>query len=243
MDQAIDPSRRVFDLHTHILPRMDDGCRDSDEAIATLRECAAQGVAGIVATPHYMPGRDISGFIEKRRRSFETLMGALPGDEVFPDIRLGAEVAYCENLRYEEDIEKLCFSGSRYILFELPFEKWSSHVLDDIEYISGTRGLMPIIAHAERYIGFQDKRNVDRLFSSGFIIQMNAEYVTCPYTARAARRIIKRKGVHLLCSDCHRPHSRPQNLRMAYNALERHFMHDYCSDLSGNSRQIFSELS
>ena len=100
----------TVDLHSHILPGMDDGAKDTSISLELLKMEAEQGIEHIVSTPHFhLRNENIANFAERRKESFEKLKNSISGtslDGLF-DFHLGAEVRYDPSLT-EEKILILC---------------------------------------------------------------------------------------------------------------------------------------
>lgn len=116
----------ICDLHSHILPGMDDGCKTVGESMQVLRDSWEQGITAMFATPHYYPVESVDAFLTRRRNAWQKLSEHMQqSSEQMPKICLGAEVAYRPGLCYEEDLRALCLGNSRYLLLELPFSRWN----------------------------------------------------------------------------------------------------------------------
>ena len=209
-----------FDLHCHVLPGMDDGCKSCQESTQVLLESKRQFVVGIAATPHYYPRESVQRFLERREQAYERLKEHIQKSKlVTPKICLGAEVAYRNGISKEPMLDSLCYGESNYLLLEMPFSTWSHTVLDEVEYICLVRGIIPIIAHIERYAKFQDKKTLERLYGMNVLIQMNAEYYLSKETYRKARKLLKSGIVHILGSDSHNPDVRAPDLGFAFEYM------------------------
>lgn len=229
------------DLHSHILPNMDDGSRSVEESLAMLRASAEQGVAGMAATPHYYPRETVEQFLERRQRSYETLEDALHGAHgSVPELCLGAEVAYHSGLIYEERLESLCMGKSRYLLLEMPFCKWSPSVLRDVQALRGVRGIIPIIAHVERYWKMQDNRTLSSLLDMDVLIQMNAETLLDSHSRRLAKKLLKGGVIQVMGSDCHNMERRPPNLGVALQEMQSGKLSECGADILWRNEQVFS---
>lgn len=202
----------LYDLHSHFLPGIDDGCKTVTESIGQLENSYAQGIKGIFATPHYYHHESVDNFLEKRRLSGESLLTAIntAPHSKFPAIRLGAEVAFFQGISYEDDLYKLCLGNTNYILMEMPFNQWSPSVLRELDSIIRNSGLRIIIAHIERYYFNQEKDIINRLYDMDVLIQSNAEFITGDF--RRAKKLLKKDRIDLLGSDCHNLTARTQNL-------------------------------
>lgn len=205
----------LVDLHSHVLPRVDDGARDDDEALRMLRTAEEDGIGTIAATPHahHFPG----ALVPERVARLNALAAAagltirvVPGSEV----RIAADLP----ARYR-DGHLLTLNGSRYLLIELFFDGgWPSYffrLVDDLRAL----GLRPILAHAERAEAVQrDPAPLRDLIAAGVPIQINAASLVGPAERGArptAERLIRDRMAHLLASDAHNAAWRPPRLRAA----------------------------
>lgn len=235
-------SSRLFDIHCHVLPGIDDGCRTGEEAAKLLRESQEQGVAGVIATPHYYPKETVESFLQRRQESVERLHMQLEKEnDITIPVCYGAEVAFHTGLMYEEQIEKLCLGKSRYLLLELPFRSWSPSVLREVQALRHVHGIVPVIAHLERYFKIQKKEMMEAVFEADVLIQMNAEYLLDGFWDwRRARKLLKNRNVYVLGSDSHNLAERRPNLGKAEEKLKKQDMLNELHVLYRNSYQIFS---
>ena len=105
----------MIDLHSHILPNMDDGSKSPEETAALLRLLAQQGVSTVVATPHFYAQETPEAFLERRNASREKM---LPSEEHQPEILLGAEVAYFSGMGSCEALIPLQIGDTKLLLVE-----------------------------------------------------------------------------------------------------------------------------
>lgn len=240
--EIIMDSSRFFDIHCHVLPGMDDGCSTEKEAIELLHASQLQGVAGVIATPHYYPQETVACFLQRRQESAERLLAQLEREDgIQIPVCYGAEVAFHTGLVYEKQIEKLCLGKSRYLLLELPFGSWSSSMLREIETLQRIQGVIPVIAHLERYFKIQKKEALEAIWNADVLIQMNAEYILGGFREwHIARKMLKSGRVDVLGSDSHNLVNRQPNLGSAVKRLEKQAMHRELSHLYKISQQIFS---
>lgn len=209
----------MTDLHTHILPNLDDGSGSVAESLALLRAEREQGVDAVALTPHFYREREsIERFLEQRRAAYETLRERCPADA--PALLPGAEVAWYPSLPAEEKLEGLCLGDTKWLLLELPFEPWTSLLLNQVYDFASCSGVTPILAHVERYLPLQDKARFRDLLSMGFPLQMNADSLL---RLRGRRKCLEllRRGSWYLGSDCHSSAARPPRLGPAAEVLRR----------------------
>ena len=109
----------MIDLHTHILPGMDDGAQSVDEAIKMLHLEAEQGIDTVALTPHfYRQNESVSEFLVRRDAAWRELSQAVQGEKV-PSMILGAEVAWMPGMSQWPDLEQLCYQNTKLLLVEL----------------------------------------------------------------------------------------------------------------------------
>ena len=211
----------VIDFHSHVLPKMDDGSQSVEESLAMLSRLAAQKVDTVVATPHFYGFREsVSAFLARREHSFQRLSEALDGG--LPDIHLGAEVAFFSGITALEDLDCLCFTGTKTLLLEMPFASWTGYELDAVSTLCLDRGYRVVLAHLERFVPLQsDEGLMERLLSLPLWVQINAEALLS--FARRGRwvEMFRTGRAHLLGSDCHNLTSRPPNLGAGRKVLDR----------------------
>lgn len=230
----------ICDFHGHFLPGMDDGSSCVEESVKMLQASQKQGIGKMFATPHYYSNETVDAFLARRQNSWEQLREAISGKNL-PQIVLGAEVAYRQGIGNCEDLEKLCLGNSRYLLLELPFGSWDGMLYRDISTMANVRGIIPIIAHVERYLQFQPKKYIERLMEQDVIIQMNASALLSWRGRFAAKRLLKNGIVHLLGSDCHNMTTRKPNLGEALDILEKQGMDNLLMQMEYLSQDIFDQ--
>lgn len=192
----------MLDIHTHILPGMDDGSRSVEMSLEMLREQARQGVDTVVCTSHfYAEQNDPLRFLERRAAAWQRLQAALTPD--LPEIRLGAEVQYFTGISRAEHIGRLRIQGTNLLLLEMPFCKWPEFAVEEAIALNSREDTQVVLAHIERYFRWQPKDIVERMLSEGFLIQTNVSFFTDWKTRHRALTMLRRGQIHLIASDCH----------------------------------------
>lgn len=215
------------DLHTHILPGLDDGADTVETSLAMLREEYAQGVDTVALTPHFYRDREhLSDFLQRREEGYHKLLAAIAAlseeeKEALPDLLLGAEVAWVPNFAQLPGLEQLCYQDTKYLLLELPFGPWDDTLFRQIYDLMNCRGITPVIAHIDRYWGTQKKEQFEALFSLGVPVQLSAEPLLHFTTRGRALRLIKTGKVQMLISDAHNLTDRQPNLGKAFDILHK----------------------
>lgn len=218
----------MIDLHTHILPGMDDGAKDADMSLKMLQMQQAQGVHTVALTSHFYPGKESSRrFLHRRTEAAKVLAQkilALPKaeqDKLSQRLILGAEVAWVPNLAYDENLDQMCLGSSRYMLLELPFEPWNMQMIDQIYHLSARTGITPIIAHLDRYQKLQKKELFEEIFALGVPIQLGTDMLFSFFGKRSVLNLLKDWDAgFILASDCHSLGSRKPNLKAAMEVVE-----------------------
>lgn len=209
----------MTDLHSHLLPGIDDGAKTLADAVAMLKMQQSDGVRMVCVTPHFYPGRQTPDeFLARRAAALEQL---LPAAALY-GIRLveGAEAAISENLPELDRLGELCLAGSRTLLVELPaawMPPWTENVLDEL--LAG--GIRPLLAHVERYSYFRsDVSRLERLVRLGCYAHVTASNVVrTDEVGRASRRMLQRGLAQVLGSDAHSPSRRPPRMGEAARRL------------------------
>lgn len=225
----------MTDTHTHILPKMDDGAASTDISIEMLREERRQGVDTVVLTPHFYPeDESIPDFLRRREASFRRLrerIDALEDAAELPELMLGAEVAWGPGLSDMDGLQELCYEGSRHILIELPFSRWSELVFIGLDDLVCRLGLTPVIAHVDRYLRIEDRGRLQRLFDMGLPMQIGSVEPEGLFRRSAAMELIRSGAAQLLISDCHNMKERKPSLESLYAAVRKKCGPELCSGL------------
>ncbi len=212
----------MVDLHTHILPGMDDGAKTTAESLAMLRLQQEQGVTAVVLTPHFYRDRErAERFFRRRGECMERLTAALPDGEALPRLILGAEVTWMPNLCHWEELPQLCIGGTKNLLLELPFTPWTDSLVNQLYDLMGRTGITPILAHLERYLRGQRREMVEAVLSLDLPVQLSSDVLLHAMTRGSALRLLKSGRAHLLASDCHGTERRKPTLGPAMEVVRK----------------------
>ena len=235
--------RGLIDFHSHILPGIDDGSKSLEMSIQMLRMEAQQGVERVIATPHFYPQYDTPERFLRRRGAAEiTLREEMQKHTGLPALSVGAEVYYFPGISDSEVISELTIDQKRCILIEMPTSSWTEAMYRELEGIYVKRGLIPIVAHIDRYIGrFHNRGILKRLEHMPVLIQANAEFFLEKYTSSMALRMLKKDGIHLLGSDCHDLSSRKPNLQGALELINRRLGRDAMEGILSYQQNVLAE--
>ena len=231
------------DFHSHILPGVDDGSKSVEESLEMLRAMAQQGITHVVATPHFYPQQDTPECFLKRRAEAEAaLREAMAGEKDLPELSIGAEVYYFRGISDSEAIKALAVDKKRCILIEMPGLPWTEIMYRELENLYVKRGLIPVIAHLDRYIGpFRTHGIPKRLAALPVLVQANADFFLDRSTSAMALRMLKKGRIQLLGSDCHNMKSRKPNLGEALALIQRKLGQDAIAAIHENARIAMAE--
>ena len=209
------------DFHTHILPGIDDGSDCLETSLAMLRMEAEQGITRVLATPHFYPRYETpETFLAKRHSAEQALREVMKGESGLPDLWIGAEVYYFRGISEMEQLKDFVIQGTNFVLIEMPAPPWQDTVYRELIAIREKRGLIPVIAHIDRYIAPMRTFGIPRqLEALPVLVQANGSFFLQPSTARMAMKMLKAEQIHLLGSDCHNLDSRKPNLGSARNQI------------------------
>ena len=209
----------MLDLHCHILPGLDDGARDVEDAVAMAFQAQADGIEAICATPHIRHDHDVRiGELPQRRAE---LIAVLRERRCATRVLPGAEVASTalEGLDAPELTALTLGGAGRWILLE-PAPGPLDETLDDAVARLHARGLRAVIAHPERHLGADLVQRLTRLIQHGALVQATAAFLTDEQTASGMRELARAGVIHVLGSDAHSSRAgRPVALRAAIRAL------------------------
>ena len=225
--------REIIDFHSHILPDIDDGSASVEESIALLRQQAEQGIRHVVATPHFYPQYDNpEHFLKKRAEAETALRQQMQAHTGLPTLSIGAEVYFFHGISESDAITELTIDNKRCILLEMTMPPWTDSMYRELEGLYLNRGLVPIIAHVDRYIGrFHTHGIPRRLAELPVLVQANAEFFTDRSTASMALRMLKKNQIHLLGSDCHNLKDRKPDLGDALKVIEKRLGEAPCAEI------------
>lgn len=213
----------MVDFHSHILPNMDDGSKSIEESIQMLKLSYNIGIDTIVSTSHYYSSfESIDDFINRRNEKLRYLINELEGMSRVPEIVDGAEVTFFSGMSSDDKLERLCVGNTKYMLVEMPYYGWSSLTKREIMSVMLNRGIIPIIAHIERYLMCKQNEDIlKNLLNLGAIAQINGEALIDSAKRGKMLKLIRDRKTVLLGSDCHNMNDRKPNLDKAFKIVEK----------------------
>lgn len=231
-----------IDIHSHILPAIDDGAENMEQTIRMIKIAYQEGIRTIIATPHYYQGRSmtskqsmvdslnqVKAFIlaSKEEETKENLLTM--------KLELGCEIYYshdCVNLLKEGQIPTL--AGSRYVLVEfspLVEGRYMKNALQEFLL----EGYQPIIAHIERYQNVaKDMDKIEEFIEMGAYVQVNAMSITGEAGRsyqKATKKLLKQHWVHMIGTDAHSDGGRAPMIQKCAGYIKMKYGEEYAQEL------------
>jgi protein-tyrosine phosphatase len=213
----------VIDLHTHILPGVDDGVKSVDEALEFARMAAADGVKTLVATPHCKEGFYVNERDDVLQRVGE-LSKRLAEEGIELELLPGAEVHICPDLvdRVRDGRAPTLADNGRTLLLELSLSQYPVE-LENLVFQLKLGGVEPLLAHPERIKYFEDDISRYRaLVDLGVTGQVTTGSILGRFGSAArefSMQLLREGLVHVLASDAHNLRGRPPLLSEALEAM------------------------
>lgn len=213
----------MIDFHSHVLPGIDDGSRSLEESLAMLERETTQGIAHVVATPHFYAMQDrLEDFLARRKDAEARLRDAMEKHPGMPCLSIGAEVHYFRGMGNSEAISELTITGGKCILVEMPQPPWTEEMYRELAEIRKNFNVIPVIAHIDRYISPLHSHGIPKkLEQLPVLVQANASFFLNRRTRAMALKMVKKGQIHLLGSDCHNLSERPPQLGQAVEIIRK----------------------
>ena len=206
----------MVDVHTHILPFVDDGSFDQNASLSMLKQCENQGITDVILTPHYR--RNYNKTPSELKEEFIKFRD-LVKDQIPINLYLGQEF-YIDN-NYKSNIKEgnvLTINDTKYLLIE--FEYIRGVEMAEIVYEVKRLGYIPIVAHYERYFN-SDLEQAFEIKNVGGLIQVNADSLvgeSRKYYKKLLKQLFKNDLVDFVASDVH--HNRENFMLKAKRFVE-----------------------
>ena len=218
----------MIDIHTHIIPYVDDGSPNLETSIAMIKHELAIGVDEIIATPHHIYSR-YESTVEVIKERFNFLCEEVKKQNLPITLYLGQEIYFT----HKEDIiqmlkegKLLTLNNTNRVLLEFSFHREPENLLEVI-YNFRVNGYQVIIAHVERY-EWMTYQKVVALVNEGALIQINSDAIL-GYTSwkekRFVRKLLKNNLVDYVASDTHS--FRPSTLDKSYKKIKNPDLFNY----------------
>lgn len=235
---------KKIDIHSHILPGIDDGARDEKQSLAMLKMAAADGITDIIATPHfhYRRGHATPAQIQDAAKKMQ---------QVIDDTGLNIHIYTGNELYYTHELletvkagDALTMADSDYVLLEFSPETERRKIQNAV-YQFVSEGYYPIIAHMERYQAFQKHPDFAvEISEMGAYYQLNAGSLLGAAgwsTKRFSKNMLKSGMIQFLATDAHDLEKRPPEFDKAAAWIEKKFgAEELKTYLSDNPQRILT---
>ena len=200
----------MIDIHSHILPNIDDGSKSVEETFELLKEAKQAGFDEIISTSHYM-----EEYYEVNVAERETWVNAISQNlhRVDLDLKLylGSEIYITDNIiKLLEEGKASSINNSNYVLFELPLNSRPMNLYDVVYEMLQNR-IVPVLAHPERYLFVQKEPEIIyELIQKGVLMQANYGSILGRYGEKASlivQKLLEHNMIHFLGSDVHKPNT------------------------------------
>ena len=194
------------DIHSHLLPGLDDGVKSFEEAVEILWSFVDMGYKKVITTPHIMQDY-YKNDPETIKKKYKELAGLVKDNNIPIEVEVAAEYYFDESFcqMIENGSEVLTF-GNKFLLFETNFFTAPLN-LNEFIFSATVKGFKLVLAHPERYQYFlQDMVMAEDLINRGIFFQININSLAGHYgkpIQKLAHKLIDRGWVHFLGSDCH----------------------------------------
>ena len=239
----------MIDIHSHILPGIDDGARDLGDTLAMAEIAVDNGVTDIIATPHFNLPRGYENYADDSyMHTFSMAKEAIEEAGIPLKLHPGMEIYSIPEIpRLLRRGMLMSLNWSRYLLMEFDFQG-DPNFADDILRAVAAEGLTPVIAHIERYRFIQDFLEIAEDWKKlGYVIQCNKGSFQGRFgrtTRRLAYHLMDHHLVDVIASDAHSPYSRTPHMLDVYDQLAADYSkHRLDALFTENPRKILENRS
>lgn len=245
MKVGVRMKHKIYDIHSHIVPVVDDGSLNIEMSIQMLRHAYDQGVRSIVCTSH--DTCNTNSYIE----SFNNLYKQASIENININLYHGCEI-YCDDYIVKDIINELdngnllTINGTKCVLVEFnPYE--TADVIFECAKLIYLAGYTPIIAHTERYYGLSmEQRYIGMLKQYGCLLQINAySIVEEPdnLIKDFARQLLEENLITFIGSDAHRSNRRPYMINSGVDYIYKYCDTEYAEDICYRNAQRILNLN
>jgi protein-tyrosine phosphatase len=212
----------MVDIHSHILPGIDDGSKNMEMTLEMLRNAEKEGTKEIVATPHYLLEYGEAN-IKEVKELVKEVNSLADKEGLNIKVYSGQEVYFNENI-IENFIEGNIgtINDSKYMMIEFSMHRFDKNIFE-ILYELQVRDIVPIIAHPERYKPFREQPSlINDFINEGYLFQMNAGSIEGRFgesIKKTAYIFLENNIYNFIGSDAHDIDSRSTGLQRAINML------------------------
>jgi protein-tyrosine phosphatase len=194
------------DLHSHLIPGIDDGSKSMEDSIQMIEAFIAQGYTKLITTPHIMSHRypNTRAIIEE---GLVELKKELKARDIVVEIEVASEYYLDESVMALVEKRDILTFGDNYMLFEMSYVQ-PLHFLEEMVFEINVAGYKPVLAHPERYLYMHDDfSKYERLKELGLLFQVNIPSFGGFYSTpieKMAKKIADAGMINFLGSDAHK---------------------------------------
>lgn len=213
----------MIDIHSHIMPYIDDGADDLETALEMLRMAKDASTSAVVLTPHSNLYKNGKNFLYEMSYVFQAFKQKVEKESIGIDVYLGGEVFADDNiLDYAKKHMLPTINNSRFMLVEFDFFCSASEICSKVNALSNM-GYVPIVAHPERYECVKKSPSISLdIMTNGGLLQINKGSLTDEFgsTVRiCALELLHHKAAQFVASDAHSTNSRTTDMELAYDIV------------------------
>lgn len=231
----------MIDMHCHILPGIDDGASDLEEALEMARIAESEGIKKIVNTSHFHPEFKYT-MGEELVEAINSFNVALKANKIDLEVLIGNEIYYTDEII--EELHNLNFhtlNNSKYLLIEFSPMNVPKN-LADVVYEVKLKGYIPVLAHVERYNNIIENPNIIYdCIKEGAIIQVNASSILGKHgkeIKKVSDILLDNNMIHIVASDAHGSERRRPQLREAYEFVKNKYSEETADNLFKNNQSL-----
>ncbi len=221
----------MIDIHSHILYGVDDGSQTAQDSLIMAETATENGVNEMIMTPHCCEPDGFDNFnTPELRRRFDLMRAMMREKEVPLKLYNGMEVFATKSLAEQLDEGRLLtLAGSKYLLIEFAFGETGEFIERSLQTVF-ERGLVPVIAHPERYYFVQDEpKFLEHCALCGAVVQLNKGSLSGMFGRHARKTAawcLEHGCVHIIASDAHGPYQRTTKLNNCCDAVAEYYGKD-----------------
>lgn len=234
---------KLIDIHTHLIPNVDDGADSIEETLKLAQTAVDEGIKHTVLTPHHN-----KYWVTNEKEKVLRLTKKV--ENVIDEAGIPLSVSPGQEIRMNEEFLEDLFNDNylsidangKYYLVEFSWQTFPSFAKDYLQQMLDA-DIIPVIAHPERQQPFIENPNILRvLINMGCISQITATSIVGGYTEeirQTAYQMMRENLIHVIASDAHDTVVRPYNLNQALKILKLEFGTEYADYLIQNAERIF----
>jgi protein-tyrosine phosphatase len=221
-----------IDIHSHILPQLDDGSQSIEQTVNMLNIAYAEGIRTIITTPHYKEGL-LTNLMQKQQEYWDQLKETLKTTMPDMTILIGSEIYYShESVKLLRQKYIPTMAGSKYVLIEFPSMVEYRYIKSALQELL-FEGYRPILAHVERYRNLSTD-SISEFIDMGVYSQVNASSLS-PKIGNTylsiAKKLVKKNLVHFIATDSHNDGNRAPKLKKCIEYIVKKYGESYVNEL------------